>query len=239
MSRKVEKTTNYDQFKFINANREQVRGHVENLKTAFQEVGNLTKVQPILVNERMEIIDGQHRFIASKELGEPIYYMQVPGLTVRDARKMNSTHRGWHINDYARSFALSGDSNYQNFLVLKEEYGFSHSILLSYSLNDSNKTGFKEFREGEFVLDNMDESRERLDKLLALGEYTPLVTDRTFALAVLKAFSVEGYDHARMLRKLAAQAGNLKSYRTLEDNLRQLEDVYNYQITEANRLRLY
>jgi hypothetical protein len=67
----IQVTSDYDQFVIMEANREQNRGHIEAIKAAFGEMGNLTRVQPILVNERFEIIDGQHRFIACKELGEP------------------------------------------------------------------------------------------------------------------------------------------------------------------------
>ena len=34
-----------------------------------------TKYQPILVNNKMEIVDGQNRFLACKELGIPFHFI--------------------------------------------------------------------------------------------------------------------------------------------------------------------
>ena len=36
-------------------------------------------VSPILVNEKMEVIDGQHRLQAQKELNLPTYYIKNKG----------------------------------------------------------------------------------------------------------------------------------------------------------------
>lgn len=236
----VQETTNYDQFKFMDTNREQKRGHIDRLKQAFEEIGNLTRVQPILVNERMEIIDGQHRFTACKELGQPIYYTQVPGLSVREARSMNILHRGWTADDYAKSYALGGDPNYQKYVQLREDYGFNHSVLLAYIYPGTSKGNFRAFRDGELSIPDEAELRRRLDKLAMIGEFTNMVTNREFAIALLKVSAIEGYDHDRMVNKIRLHGdAMLKRYNNLMDNMRMLEEIYNYGSREANRLRLY
>lgn len=236
----VQQSSDYDQFTFMGANREQSRGHIETLKTAFEEVGNLTKVQPILVNDRYEIIDGQHRFTACKELGLPIYFTMVSGLGVREARSMNILHRNWTVNDFANSYAEGGDPNYRKYLELKEDYGFSHSVILAYVTGSTDHSGFKDFREGNFVITDEAAARSRLDLLAQIGEFTPLVNNREFAQAVLKASKVEGYDQKRMVKKIRLHGeAMLKRFGKIDDNLRQLEAIYNYAIPESNRLRLY
>lgn len=241
----VQQTMDYEQFKFLNANREQNRGHVEALKRAFEEVGNLTKVQPILVNDKYQIIDGQHRFIACKELGLPIYFTMVDGLGVREARSMNILHRNWTTDDYARSYAETGDTNYKKYLELKEDYGFSHSVMLAYIFNVAINGGgranpFKTFREGEMVITDVPAIKERLDKLAELGEFTPLVTNRTFACAFLRISGAENYNHNRMLKKAKIAGERLfKNYSSFEDSLRMFEEVYNYMQSDSTRVRLY
>lgn len=236
----VQQTSNYDQFRFIENNREQNRGHIEALKVAFEEMGNLTQVQPILVNERFQIIDGQHRFTAAQELGQPIHFTVVSGLGVAEARNMNILHRQWTVEDFARSYALGGDPNYQKYLRLKEEYGFNHSILLTYIYNTKLDGQFKKFRSGEFVLEDENGARERLDKLTEAGQYTNLVKDKPFAKAFLNVTNIPGYDHRRMLKKLRLNGElMLKRMGSIADNQRQLEEVYNYGMREGNRIRLY
>lgn len=235
----VQSSTDYDQFQFIDANRELARGHIETLKNAFEEVGNLTRVQPILVNDQYQIIDGQHRFIACKELGLPIYFTMVDGLGVREARSMNILHKNWDSDDFARSYALTGDTNYQTYLDLKDDYGFAHSILL-YAINGTDiKGSFKGFREGNLVIGDLPTIRKRLDILASIGEHTSLVSNREFGQSIIRISETEGYDHKRMLTKLAAHADTLKRMGTMEDNIRQLEDVYNYKVAQRNRARFF
>ena len=74
MDNAKQQSTNYDEFRTLNANRNVSENHVKQIKAAIETVGNLTEVVPIIVNENKEIIDGQHRFEACKELGLPIFY---------------------------------------------------------------------------------------------------------------------------------------------------------------------
>lgn len=240
MSTKVLETRDYDKFQFLVPNREQSRGHVENLKAAFEEVGNLTRVQPILVNEKWEIIDGQHRFTAAKELEQPIFYTVHPGLGIHEARSMNILHRGWTIDDYAQSYAKSGNKNYQKYLQLKEDYGFNNSITMTYIEGITGRQRlFKDFRDGEFVVKDEAAAAERLEKLSEAVEKLPLLHNRTIALAFLRIMQAEDYNHATMLKKLDKYGYKLRKVDELEANLRQLEDLYNHNVAVANRVRLY
>lgn len=240
----VQESSDYDQFKFLDANREQSRGHIEALKKAFEEVGNLTKVQPVLVNDKYEIIDGQHRFTACKELGLPIYFTMVHGLGVREARSMNILHRNWTPNDYVRSYANAGDPNYQKYQILRDDYGFTHSVTLAYvhgrGGDGSGGGAFREFREGQLKLDNEAEIRSRLDKLAEIGEFTNMVNNRVFAIAILRLLDGENYNHARMVKKIRLHGDRLiRKYASIDDALRMLEELYNYAQPEDTRVRLY
>lgn len=234
----VNVTTNYDQFQFIETNREANRGHIEALKRAFEETGNLTRVQPILVNDRMEIIDGQHRFIAAKELNQPVYYTAMEGLGINEARSMNILHRSWNIEDYAISYSKT-DPNYKKYLDIKEDYGFNHSITLLYIIGAEDKGIFRDFKNGQFVLQDEAAARDRLDKLASAGEFVPMVNDRYFAKALLAVIKIPGYDHKRMLNKLSINQDLQRRYASVGDYQRMLEEIYNHRMSEASRLRLF
>lgn len=241
MDNGIQVTTDYDQFQILEANREQSRGHIEALKAAFEEMGNLTRVQPILVNDRMEIIDGQHRFTACKELGEPIYYTQVSGLGVSDARQMNILHRRWEFGDYARSYALGGDANYQRFLNLMEDFGFNGSVTLYYCSGAKSKGAFKNFRNGAFTLspDEVVTAKERLEKLKELADLNPLFETITLAIAYLNVSQVSGFDHNRLVSRLERNPNMLTRQGGTPEYMRVLEDIYNYNISADNRVRLF
>lgn len=237
---KILQTTDYSQFKFILANRDQARGHIENLKKGFEERGNLTQVQPLLVNENMEVIDGQHRLIAARELGIPVYYTVYPGLRIGDARSLNILHRSWTTDDYARSYAAAGDTNYQRYLNLLENFGFNHSITL-HAIKGAERSIFKLFREGEFTMTNEEENsaKTKLEALQRTEELVPFAHQIYFAEAYLDVLDVPGFDERQMLRKLAAHPARLQRLGSVDDYKRMLEEIYNLNVTITNRLRLF
>lgn len=238
----IQVTSDYEQFRLMDANREQNRFHVEALKTAFGEMGNLTRVQPILVNENMEIIDGQHRFVACKELGEPIYYTQVPGLGIADARQMNILHKNWQLPDYAHSYAAGGNANYQRFLQLLEEHEFNYSITLYYCAGGDVKGAFRDFRHGEFTLseDGMRQATQKLDKLAEIAEMNPIASTGPFGLAYLQAMTRNAeFDHARFISRLERSPQLLTRQAGTPEYLRVIEDIYNHNMNAENRVRLF
>lgn len=237
----VQQSSNYKQFKMMGNNRDVVDGHVKAIKKAFEEIGNLTQVQPILVNERYEIIDGQHRFMAAKEMGAPIYFTLRPGLTVGDARSMNILHRSWGMMDFALSYATSGDLNYIKFLKLKEEYGFGLTTTMEYINGGSSHGAFAAFRKGEFVIDDPVTARIRLNQLYEVLQLVPQVkNDRNFSRAFFKVSTTSAYDHRRMLRKLSIVGDSvIRKFGVQGEYLRSLEEAYNHGNHTENRVRLY
>lgn len=244
MQNVVQETKDYKKFSFMVNNRTQNEGHINALKTAFEEIGNLTKVQPILVNEKFQIIDGQHRFIACKELEAPIFYTQVKGLGIRDAQKMNVLHRSWTADDYVRSYALGGDRNYQRYQQLREDYGFSHSLILMAVYGPHRKKDqslHATLKNGDLAIDDetLASAKERLDKLADVVELAPVAKTKAVGQAFLQIAESDNYDHKRMLSKLKMRADTIEAYQNVFDNQRQLEDVYNYNAKEGGRKRLY
>lgn len=69
---KIHKSYNYNDFSFINGNRNVVKSKVGKLIKSIKQL-DLTMYNPILVTKTGKIVDGQHRFEACKELGLPIY----------------------------------------------------------------------------------------------------------------------------------------------------------------------
>lgn len=235
----VQSSTSYDQFSFFSVNRDINRGHVEVIKRTFTEIGNFTEKQPILVNEDYKIVDGQHRFTACKEMSIPIYFTMQPGLTAKDALAMNILHREWRLDDYARYHAESGDENYRKFLQLVGDYELSYSILITYAVGEKVPGATAGFRKGEFVFRDVPGTRARLDKLV---EVTDLVgiKDQSIALAYLKVLEVRGFDQERMVRKLnQAGAQIMRRFGNVKEYQRAFEEVYNYSMSDRNRLQLY
>lgn len=234
-------TSDYSKFSIMNANREINRPHVEAIKKSIERNGNFTQFSPVLVNERFEIIDGQHRFTALSELGLPVFYVMTEGTGVKQAREMNKLNKGWGMMDWAKTYAAEGWRSYRNFVMLCEEYPtISPSVVVGYAVGAFTDGFLADFRDGSFVFPNqaIAGARERLDMLMEAGEIDVTVTTAPVAKAYLDAMNSRGFNQRRMLKKLR-EAGEVKKYGPKSDNLRQLEDIYNRNYTAGSRVRFF
>lgn len=98
----VYQTTDYEMFKFLKGNREINKTNEKNLEKNFGENGENYVMNPIIVNEKMEIIDGQHRFTALKKIGKPIHYIVVKGVGGDAAQRMNQVSLRWSLLNYVK-----------------------------------------------------------------------------------------------------------------------------------------
>lgn len=237
----IKNTTDYDKFVLLNANRDLNEGHVSKLVKAMEESGNLTKIQPITINERVEVIDGQHRLEACKRLNLPVYYMEFEGLNIDDATQMNLLHRNWNNLDYAKRYAATGNKDYARYLQLLEDYptvGGNTVIIAVYGRNVVRMNII--FKEGNFELSEEDMPMviDRLEKLLAVQNVVGEL-HRGLAKALVSVMDIEGYKHEQLLKKLALYPQLFKYLTRADDNLRMLEEIYNQHQSQDNRLRLY
>lgn len=161
----VRTTTDYGQFKYIESNRPVSKEHVQRLVTSFEKNPSLIATRPILVNENLEIIDGQHRLQACMFLRIPVHYIVAEGTDIAAAQTMNAIQRNWNIMDYARSYALAGNEHYRTFLNYIDEYPIPATTLMYYLLGKQAKFANREFRMGKFKVQDdrkfSDENRLR------------------------------------------------------------------------------
>lgn len=105
----IKRTNNYDMFKRLEGNRFVDPKKVNKLKKSINEVGYISN--PIIVNEKMEVIDGQHRLEALKELGNK--QLQKGGLEVSQFEYENAIIKLNYLNRYIPTFKhLLGRTTY-------------------------------------------------------------------------------------------------------------------------------
>lgn len=106
----VFRTKNYDQFKRLEGNRAVLAARVTKIKKSIERNGYI--LNPLVVNERFEIIDGQGRFDALKELGLPIDYVIAEGAGLPECIALNASGTIWTMMDYIDSYCEMGNENY-------------------------------------------------------------------------------------------------------------------------------
>ena len=93
----VFETKDYNMFSFISNNRSVSKGHINKI---IQSMKKRRLISPILVNEKGQIIDGQHRFLAQKELGLPIPYIEQEGYGEKETQILNTNTKNWSLLDW-------------------------------------------------------------------------------------------------------------------------------------------
>lgn len=221
----------YNQFKKLEGNRVTSISRVNKIKKSIMEVGYITS--PILVNENMEIIDGQGRFEALKELGLPIEYIVQPGINIKECIAMNVYQTNWNLMDYIKSYADKGVQDYiylQNlineFPRIKGIYAYAIALFETGTL-DPKKT-----RNGELKINEQqyEKAREKLKYVNPIiEEYGHVVRLNCITNAMLYCTYIEGVDLKRLKEKVCKvlEAGKIPPMPTTEEAIQFLEEIYN------------
>lgn len=225
-------------FKFLKHNRPVVQSHVARLAQSMQDKPHLFPARPILVNENMEVIDGQHRLKGATFNKQTIYYMVVDGLTIEDARLLNALQRTWSLLDYAYSYASSGETVYVDFIKTYEAHELPPSVVMEYMTGAQSRQRYM-FRIGEFEPIEKKLYLERMSNLSDLQDHTKEWASYKFGMAFDTVQKTEGYDHQRMLKKLNGVKIEGKADRV--DYIRELERIYNadFPFSSPSYLRFF
>lgn len=241
MNQVIEFTRDYAIFKTITGNRETQPAHVKKIMTAIEEDPDTIKFNPIIVNERMEVIDGQHRLKAIRELAKkglniPVHYIVAPGRTLHDVQKINSGRKAWTPMDFAKSYRELGNSNYARYLDLKKAFGINHDVLLNYlSIGETVNTATM-FREGNLKVDDYVASFELCKYLHQYSYHYNNWHRRPFALAIRELWEAPGIDNEQLFDRVKRYGNdfthpelNLVDYPTPREYIIRLVDIYNFK----------
>ena len=166
-------TTAYDQFTFLKSNRAIDENHVYKLVKLIKADGH--QKEPVIVNEKLEVISGQHRIKACEKLAMRVTYIIVPGLTIKDAREMNNSQKPWSFMDHLRCYGHSSHHNYQAYkqvASLLDEYKCVNNNGISLSnavalvlLTKDYVAAYSKFKLGTFVVEDYEFARKQASYL--------------------------------------------------------------------------
>lgn len=108
---KIYVSTKYDSFRKMTGNRDVSERHKNEIIRNIKKFGYISN--PIAVNDRMEVVDGQHRLAALKELGLPVEYFIIRGATAVECAGLNCASKNWNTKNFIKSMADQGNSNYK------------------------------------------------------------------------------------------------------------------------------
>lgn len=220
-------TENHEVFKDITSNREVDVRHVNSLKKAISE-NNLLHLNPIIVNSEMQIIDGQHRLEAARELGIPVYYVVDDKITKSDIAGLNSNQKNWTILDYVNYYAVE---KVPEFLVLADfinRYSFAPVSTILQLMSITGKRAPAEFKAGIIDIRNKEVADRVLSHIQEIRNMgIELAFDRNFILAIKDAMKNEEYDPEHLLKKVSDNRMELIKCAKKQQYLQLIEQIYN------------
>jgi len=223
----MEQTINYDQFKSITANREVNNGHVNKLVKAIGKK-NLLHLNPILCNEKMEVIDGQHRLEAARILKLPIWYNMDSNVSEDDIASINSNSKNWSQLDYINYYTIKKKPGFDKLSSFMSEYPLikTSTILTLLSLD-----GFRDSKalyNGHVNVGNYHIAVKVAETLKFFRNYFEHAYDSKFVLALDKLMSHPDYNFDKLKNQVEMQPRSLVRCIDKKQYLEMLLDIYNY-----------
>lgn len=236
-------TKDYEIFKVCSWNRSIKSSNLKKIDESVQKEGWLK--HPIMVNEKMEVIDGQHRLLYAREHGLPVYYVVVNGLSINDCVAMNTARTSWNIADYIKFYSDQGNESYKILRNLLERYPFCAPTILANVIKNAGASGgmAHDIKAGVFRIspEEYELAVKKLQFLDGCAKELLSLPGRSSALltAVSFAYDCPGVDQKRLFRQIKTYSNIMIPPANFDMALRQIEELYNYRGSKENYVYIY
>lgn len=225
-------TYDYDMFSHLLGNRPVTNKRAAKIANSIMNRGYIPV--PIVVNEKLEIIDGQGRTEALKMLdaGLPLYYVIIPGLGIDDCIAMNVTGTKWSTLDYIHGYADTGNQDYKRLLITLENHSLSLSVV-NCAITGILATNTKKIIDGDYKYP--EHKMADVDEMLAYVErFKPIIKEHniknsiTIYLAMCFCYQCEQVDNDQMLDRFERYWHLTKNSTDTITVLDGLTEIYNF-----------
>lgn len=239
-------TKEYEKLDKLAGNRTIKRQNVKAKKVLLQDKG-FKSTNPVVVNNRGEIIDGQHRRLAAQELEIPYKFTVDTSLDAENSLEatieLNNSGKPWGIEDYVHAYAEVGNDNYQKLLDLKDELEttLSRTLLLYLGHKPSSAYSKQTINVGKFKFTETraKDARRRAKELSILlnavdnPTYKVIVKSEGFYKAYLELSRAKGFKFKIIREQFEKMRYTFLDPRELP---RTLVETYNYKRQAATKL---
>jgi hypothetical protein len=231
----VIKTRDYSVFKKMPGNRKINEAHVMHL---MESMNRKQLLVPILCNEYLEVIDGQHRLESIRRLSLPVYYIVVEGYRLEEVHMLNAISRTYKMEDFMNGYIELGNEEYKKFRTFKENYPFlTMQLALLYLSGGRRESVLQPFKEGTFKIADYAQACLWAVRTYAFKEYNmEVLSNRNFNMAILKFYRHQNYDHTRMLNKLSQLGSSFKLQPKMKMYVEMLCEIYNYRSRKQDEI---
>ena len=226
---KVYKTTDYSIFKRLEGNREVTNQRRDAIIDSIREIGY--QPIPILVNEKMEIVDGQGRVDACEKLNLPVYYTIKKGVGYKECITMNIQAVIWTVYDYIASYTEKGYPDYVKLQEYKEMAGNLDIIEVAMCMSNAlSKNVNRPLKNGTFEIVEENDNKECLNFISRVKPYLKSLKGggNYYIPVLIGIFKLKLADSDRMEDSISKYSSSMSSAYNADDALTGLQEVFNY-----------
>lgn len=230
-------TRDYSAFKNITGNRDLNPAKIKRIIRDIENGLDMLRYCPIIVNEQMEIIDGQHRYFVSKKVGSNVYYVISKNeLDITEIAAINSNTERWKYKDFLHCYMTKKVDDYLTLDYFMKQYsvpiGTAIKLLQYGSINADRKneeqTAKVLFESGKFKAKYLVEASELMELVHRFKAY-PKFLQRSFIQAIRDIKLAGKANMDELLEKFHTDRSPLDRCVTSKDYINALEQIYNYR----------
>lgn len=222
-------TRDYARFKSLTGNRKLNDQKVKKIIKDIQSGTDMLRYCPILVNEKMEVIDGQHRLEVAKTIGSNVWYIITGETSLPEVAKINSRSEQWKSEDYIKCYSDLGNKNYQVLRRFLKKYPIAVSAavgLLHYGIITQSGSKMEMFREGEFIVSHFEKAERLMEEVMLFSFFDGYLQPK-FIQAIEMISAAGLVDIKELAEKAEKYQDRLERRVNPKEYLRNLEDIYN------------
>jgi len=236
---RIYRTTDYEMFQYIPGNRDIDSNNVDRLVGSINRQG---QIQPVLLDEKLFVIDGQNRIAACKELDIYVRF-QLTSLgengRLELVQMVNTVRKNWSWENYLKMYCVMGKGSYMHYKELLDRYKFEHTAMLAVVLFASLDGGAGSiiFKKGELKIKDLSETTERLNNIEDYWRFISRAYIYTgkkretppakLIIAIVKIMKHENFEHKTMLKKLQNDVSGFAGINTINGFVDELVKIYN------------
>lgn len=232
--------SDYEKFDHIPGNRATSKGTIKNIASSMRMFGFLEH-QAILVyekDEKLVIIDGQHRFAAAQIVKLPILFRILDEEDARLFIPLNANQNNWTNANYLEYFKYMGKSNYIKLDRFKRDnrYGLTDSMCLLTNKRLQSTMDMVRFREGNFKIKSHQKAIEMVSMICDFQGIVNKYNKCYFMRAMITLINTDGYNHELMVGKIKSDGKNINNCERTDQFLAKMISVYNNGLPKEEQL---
>lgn len=221
-------TMDYDKFSFLEGNRDVDPKGRPDLRESFTRKALDTAID---VNDKLQIIDGQNRFVIRKSLGLPILYVIHNDWGIEEVAILNSNQKNWIAKDFVNAYIEQGHMQYKTYKDFDEKFGFGPPVNLMLLCGGRIQGGdlYGKFKNGNLKITSLPFAEESAKKLLEFKDYYSGYKRTKFCSAMVQLFKNKDYEHKVMMKKMEYLSRKLVHCTSTQEYAILLKELYNYK----------